>query len=509
MSRSLCWKYWDHVSNCWHTVPWHYVEQLQLQDHDDLSELPRQTSRPSYYGDYVPCEELPNLTIVDLIENSLLQRPHRLDLQQSNGSDVYQESRPPMPSPLMKTSLMKVNEELLAEKYDYRHVAASVPVKNSVLDVQITKRSSSRVASATTPEIAPESVHKHSSEPTLKMGIPIKADFSESLSQPTLIWAPQKKKKEKRNMLDLVKSKRNLTNISLLDSFKPPEGTVIKMTNPISRHARWIDPEQKRLGYKVEPIQGTKVRPPTALENFPCTLAKGCCPISDDLSMNSRPVTPIEIQRLRLLPSPIVRKCMDDALRIGVLDHEDTALILNRITKSKSAESPTPTDTLLNGDEHQANRQRLISPLKYARQPRPGGEAIYKMDSREVVKSQRDVEPIIFKPYAKSETVVPLHLEIPFFQNREQKLRRRMASWQRSLRDGDRVPQFHKGISRSLNASIYGPRETMREEAQIDAGIRKLPLNVKVNPRTEPGPLSYRPDAPPSSPCKAMFNSET
>lgn len=38
MSRSLCWKYWDHVSNCWHTVPWHYVEQLQLQGNDFQNE---------------------------------------------------------------------------------------------------------------------------------------------------------------------------------------------------------------------------------------------------------------------------------------------------------------------------------------------------------------------------------------------------------------------------------------------------------------------------------------
>ena len=65
------------------------------------------------------------------------------------------------------------------------------------------------------------------------------------------------------------------------------------MTNPITRHSRWIDPELKRLGYKVEPIQGTKVRPPTQLENFQCTPIKAYPPFDDNDSLASRPMTPV------------------------------------------------------------------------------------------------------------------------------------------------------------------------------------------------------------------------
>lgn len=74
------------------------------------------------------------------------------------------------------------------------------------------------------------------------------------------------------------------------------------MTNPITRHSRWIDPELKRLGYKVEPIQGTKVRPPTQLENFQCTPIKAYPSFDDDDSLaNSRPMTPVGMFRKIIL----------------------------------------------------------------------------------------------------------------------------------------------------------------------------------------------------------------
>ena len=78
-----------------------------------------------------------------------------------------------------------------------------------------------------------------------------------------------------------------------IPNFYSSSGTVIKMTNPITRHSRWIDPELKRLGYKVEPIQGTKVRPPTQLENFQCTPIKAYPPFDDSDSLASRPMTPV------------------------------------------------------------------------------------------------------------------------------------------------------------------------------------------------------------------------
>ena len=172
----------------------------QLKDHDDIQGQPRQSSKSSYQ-EFVPCDEFPNLTVVDLMENSLLQRPHRLDLRSQyesaegtfrvykfkwhcpsilitpimsifdwakinalekkqlnsleimrkricilipiptlNGFSEYREGRQPMPSPVTRKSLLEINEELLAEKYDHRQVAQAVePQKcnsHSVLDVQ-------------------------------------------------------------------------------------------------------------------------------------------------------------------------------------------------------------------------------------------------------------------------------------------------------------------------------------------------------------------------------------
>lgn len=514
MSRSLCWKYWDHVSNCWHTVPWHYVEQLQLQDHDDIQGQPRQSSKSSYQ-EFVPCDEFPNLTVVDLMENSLLQRPHRLDLRsQYESAEEYREGREPMPSPVTRKSLLEINEELLAEKYDHRQVAQAVePQKcksHSVLDVQITKRYNSRVGSAKSQTDEFKDLRKEQSEPI------IKADFSESLNQPQLIWLPQKRRKEKRNMTELVNSKKKLTNISLLDNFKPPEGTVIKMTNPITRHSRWIDPELKRLGYKVEPIQGTKVRPPTQLENFQCTPIKAYPPFDDNDSLASRPMTPVEIQRLRLLPSPIVRKCMDDALRLGVLDPDDTSMIMSRIRQDEYNGTPSRGNTpemSVKGRNRQENEmqnpQRLISPLKYQRQPRNSGDPIYKIDNKEVIKPKWNRQPIAYKPTQKAEPVVPLHLEIPFFrESRDRRLQNRMQNWEHSLRETARVPIAHQRNRQHQqnNQLPYGQYErslgTQRDDFPRNHMHGELCDELSQN-----GPLSARPEAPPSSPCRAMFNS--
>ena len=79
-------------------------------------------------------------------------------------------------------------------------------------------------------------------------------------------------------------------------------------------------------GYSVEPITGTGVRPPSALQNFRC---------EPNVDGKSRPETPVEIKRLRLLPTPVIRKCMAEALKNGILEPEDTDLIMKRI-KNKS-----------------------------------------------------------------------------------------------------------------------------------------------------------------------------
>ena len=56
-----------------------------------------------------------------------------------------------------------------------------------------------------------------------------------------------------------------------------------------------------------------------------------------------RPETPVEIKRLRLLPTPVVRKCMAEALKNGILEPEDTDLIMNRI-KNKVADCQSESD---------------------------------------------------------------------------------------------------------------------------------------------------------------------
>lgn len=471
MSRSLCWKYWDHVSNCWHTVPWHYVEQLQLQDHDDIQGQSRQSSKNSYQ-EFVPCDEFPNLTVVDLMETSLLQRPHRLDLRsQYESAEENREGREPMPSPVTRKSLLEINEELLAEK--------------------------------------------RSGKPDTTLH----ADLSESLNQPQLIWLPQKRRKEKRNMTELVNNKKKLTSISLLDNFKPPEGTVIKMTNPITRHSRWIDPELKRLGYKVEPIQGTKVRPPTQLENFQCTPIKAYPPYDDNDSLASRPMTPVEIQRLRLLPSPIVRKCMDDALRLGVLDPDDTSMIMSRIRQDEYNETPSRGNTpemSVKGRNRQENEmqtpQRLISPLKYQRQPRNSGDPIYKIDNKEVIKPKWNRQPIAYRPTQKAEPVVPLHLEIPFFrESRDRRLQNRMQNWEHSLRETARVPIAHQRYRQhhQNNQLPYGQYErSLGIQGDRGDDFPRIQMHGELcDELSQNGPLSARPEAPPSSPCRAMFNS--
>jgi len=57
-----------------------------------------------------------------------------------NAFSENREGREPMPSPVTRKSLLEINEELLAEKYDHRQVAQTVdPQKcksHSVLDVQ-------------------------------------------------------------------------------------------------------------------------------------------------------------------------------------------------------------------------------------------------------------------------------------------------------------------------------------------------------------------------------------
>ena len=93
---------------------------------------------------------------------------------------------------------------------------------------------------------------------------------------------------------------------------------------------------------------------------------------------------------------------MDDALRLGVLDQDDTSMIMSRIRQDEYG-NDTPSrgntpETGAKGRNRQAeNKQRLISPLKYQRQPRNSGDPIYKIDNKEVIKPKWNRQPIAYR----------------------------------------------------------------------------------------------------------------
>ena len=95
---------------------------------------------------------------------------------------------------------------------------------------------------------------------------------------------------------------------------------------------------------------------------------------------------------------------MDDALRLGVLDPDDTSMIMSRIRQDEYNDTPSRGNTpemSVKGRNRQENEmqnpQRLISPLKYQRQPRNSGDPIYKIDNKEVIKPKWNRQPIAYK----------------------------------------------------------------------------------------------------------------
>ena len=95
---------------------------------------------------------------------------------------------------------------------------------------------------------------------------------------------------------------------------------------------------------------------------------------------------------------------MDDALRLGVLDPDDTSMIMSRIRQDEYNDTPSRGNTpemSVKGrnrlENEMQNPQRLISPLKYQRQPRNSGDPIYKIDNKEVIKPKWNRQPIAYK----------------------------------------------------------------------------------------------------------------
>ena len=139
---------------------------------------------------------------------------------------------------------------------------------------------------------------------------------------------------------------------------------------------------------------------------------------------------------------------------------------MNRIRKDEYEGTPSRGNTPEIGkkgrnmkDLDMKNPQRLISPLKYQRQPRNSGDPIYKIDNKEVIKPKWNRQPIAYRRKLtylkylfihvladhKTEPIVPLHLEIPFFrESRDRRLQSRMQNWERSLRETSREPKAHQ-----------------------------------------------------------------
>lgn len=264
--------------------------------------------------------------------------------------------------------------------------------------------------------------------------------------------------------------------VSLADQFHPSPGVssgIIHSPNSMFTTKRILHACKTKniLGYTVEPITGTGVRPPLELQNFKCEPNDGKC----------RPETPVEIKRLRLLPTPVVRKCMAEALKNGILEPEDTDLIMKRINNKSTGPNSESDEEIIKNQS-----KRLISPLKYMRRPRPDGGQIYKLDDSKANNSTgqklSETEPITFKVLSKTESaLIPTHLEIPFLQKSKTKRRMRTKTWQSTLRLS--APEPPK-ISKKPVISFDGRNKVVE---------------------TSLGSVLTRPIPPPPSPIKNLF----
>jgi hypothetical protein len=506
--RNLGWKYWDQVGNCWQ-----YIDLDEFYGSDEVD-------RPVTAGSSAPniepqseTQDWPNLTIVDLLDSDHLKNNKNSNLNVENDDVTLLKSLPSRAK--SRRSLPDARRtpysdsaailDDLSKKYDISSLNAKLTEATSaILDIprsQIPNSPRHRSCEKTwesslrTPLVPPNDrreafissskngvqpiksshrIHRKSSKQDNEK-ISMDQHYLNSKVWVKLVWKPRNSNQEgEKNNLN---SGGGINSVSLSDQFHPSPGVtsgIIHSTNPIASTKRILQAcnmkTRNGIGYTVEPITGTGVRPPAELQNFRC---------EPNIDGKSRPETPVEIKRLRLLPTPVVRKCMAEALKNGILEPEDTDLIMKRIkNKSTGPNSKCDEEIIKN------QSKRLISPLKYVRRPRPDGGPIYKLDDSKATnstgKKSNETEPITFKVLSKTESaVLPTHIEIPFLQKNKPMGRLRSKTWQSTLRS--KAPEPPKVTKKPI----------------IDFDVEKeIP---------ERGSVLARPMPPPPSPIKNLF----
>jgi len=466
---TLEWKYWDHVNNCWQYVDLDdlYGESGDLIQRDEFDRPLTYPTHQSQSADW------PNLTIVDLLDSDHLKNAASKTslLPKVDEKGTRWENDP-------KTERSASRLTTRSESVLNNHLAQSKLTQSEESpNWQKTLRQSdkSRLLQLVKAKKQPSYVETRKSKSEEK---PIKPNSFDSSSKASwLVWDPR------ANPEPPVQStnQKRISSMSIMDQF--PTTGLIHSPNPISQNSkRILKAREKRneLGYTVEPINGRGVRPPSQMETFKC----------DPLVENGmRPETPVEIKRLRLLPTPVVRKCMAEALKNGILEPEDTDLIMNRI-KNKVADCNSESDEEIIKNQS----KRLISPLKYLRRPRREGGPIYKLDESKPIhprgKPVSETAPVTFKMLSKTESVVPQHLEIPFLQKNKQsgRIPRSSKTWQ----DGLRATKVASGLDKKDRL----PKPIVNFEMNEDSR----------DPATHaPWAINARPMPPPPSPIKQMF----
>lgn len=484
MSEGLSWKYWDNVCNCWQ-----YIDSDELYDQDEKLDY---ISDP--VNTYQKNTDWPDLSIIDLMTSEHLRHGKAVSLSENNAGEEYVYIKGARSR--MKSNKSRRNHDVLNEKYDSRSLSR-LAMKQNLLDIpQYSKSLHSRteknwerslrtplssdskdtfISSGKHPDLSQSlnALHRkpsRSEKPSHANRVRSVDPAMDEIDQKTkrLIWQPRARNTHKEE--SLIQSTPGVKTVLLTDQFTPTNGEIIHVTNPIASTNRKL---MKRLsnsvGYEVEPITGTGVRPPTQLENY------RCYPRDQTIS---RPQTPIEIKRLRLLPTPAVRKCMAEALKTGILEPEDAELIMDRINNKRS-------DRFTDEENIKNQSKRLISPLKYPRRPGPDLGPIYKLDDKKLIPRQKEEEPM-FKGLRTSEkSIIPTQLEIPFLQNYK-KINRRMKSktWQNSLRSNQ--PETLKTLNETLIVNFIE--------------------NQKIA-ETNVGYILSRPMPPPPSPIKNLMSS--
>lgn len=469
---TLEWKYWDHVNDCWQYIDLDdlYGEPADLIQRDEFDRpltYPRPQSQATAW---------PNLSIVDLLDSDHLKnatsKTSLLPNVDEKGARWEKEQKPDRaPSRLTTRSASVLNNHLAQSKLtqsddspDWQNTLRQSD-KSRLLQFSKLKKHQSQV----------ETRKSKSEEKSTKTN-----SFESSNKATWLVWDPRANVEPPAQPTN----QKRMSSVSIMDHF--PTSGLIHSPNPISQNSkRILKAREKRneLGYTVEPISGRGVRPPSQMETFKCD------PLVDN---GMRPETPVEIKRLRLLPTPVVRKCMAEALKNGILEPEDTDLIMNRI-KNKVADCQSESDEEIIKNQS----KRLISPLKYLRRPRREGGPIYKLDESKPIhpcgKTVSETAPVTFKMLSKTETVVPQHLEIPFLQKNKYsgRIPRTSKPWQ----DGLRATKAAGGLEKTQRL----PKPIVNFELNQD-------LDSRDHCATHaPWAINARPMPPPPSPIKQMF----